>query len=51
MDLTARLPARGGLGSAAVTAAIESFLADYGLWAVFVLMAIDAVLPGRRASS
>ncbi len=28
-----------------MTSAVESFLADYGLWAVFVLMAIDAVLP------
>ena len=24
---------------------VERFLADYGLWAVFVLMAVDAVLP------
>jgi membrane protein DedA with SNARE-associated domain len=28
-----------------VTSTIERFLADYGLWAVFVLMAIDAVVP------
>jgi membrane protein DedA with SNARE-associated domain len=28
-----------------VTAFLERFLADYGIWAVFGLMAIDAVLP------
>ena len=28
-----------------MTSSIESFLADYGLWAVFLLMAVDAVLP------
>ncbi len=28
-----------------MTSSIESFLASNGLWAVFVLMAIDAVFP------